>query len=165
MIRAILACEEQGGVGKNGQLPWPHIPRDFQWFMDQTFGHVIVMGRTTWDDPQLGHPMPDRISYVVTSRPESCPAAHGHLSADLLESIVALQDMHPEKTIWIIGGVHLITQTLSVIDQFVLSRIPGQYDCDRFLPMEELNQWKIVWQEAHPEVIFQILQNPNRLSE
>lgn len=158
MIKAILACDEQGGIGKNGKLPWPHIPRDMKWFVDQTFGHVMVMGRRTWDDPQLSHPMPNRLSYVVTSRPETCPEAHGHLSGDLLASIVKLQEIHPDKTIWIIGGENLIKQTLPILDQFVLSRITGKYDCDRFLPMDELNRWKVVWEEKHPEVIFQALE-------
>ena len=75
MIKAILACDETGGVGLNGKMPWPHIPIDFQWFMDQTKGHVMVMGRTTWQDSQLGHPVPDRLSYVVTRNPSVCPEA------------------------------------------------------------------------------------------
>ena len=156
-----MACDNKGGVGVNGQLPWPHIERDFRWFMDQTLDGVIIMGRTTWNDPQLGHPMPDRISYVVTSRPESCPEAHGHLSADLQRSIRDLEQTHPDRQVWIIGGVGLIEQTLPVIDQFYLSRIPGSFECDRFLPMSELDNWSIHSEERYPEVIFQILQNPS----
>ena len=157
MIKAIMACDEQGGVGLNGKLPWPHIPRDYKWFMDQTYGGVLVMGRSTWDDPQLTHPMPNRISYVVTSRPESCPEAYGHLSKDLLNAIQGLKEQHPEQTIWIIGGVNLIAQTLGIIEQFYLSRIPDIYENDRFLPIDELDLWDVSWEEVHSEVVFQIL--------
>ena len=161
MIKAIMACDEDGGVGLNGKLPWPHIPLDYQWFMDRTFGGVLIIGRSTWDDPQLSHPMPDRISYVVTSRPESCPEAYGHLSEDLLNAIQELDNTYPDKTIWIIGGVNLIEQTLGIIEQFYLSRISGTYENDRFLPIDELNRWNVSWEEVHSEVVFQILENPS----
>ena len=161
MIKAIMACDEQGGVGRQGKLPWPHIERDFQWFMNQTIHGVIVMGRSTWNDPQLGHPMPDRISYVVTSRPESCEQAHGHLSTNLCDNIQHLESKYPSKQIWIIGGVNLIEQTLPIIDQFYLSRIPDTYECDRFLPIEKLNAWNVNLEEVYPEVTFQILEQPH----
>lgn len=158
MIKAILACDEEGGVGLDGKMPWPHISRDFQWFMDQTHGHVMVMGRTTWQDSQLGHPVPDRLSYVVTRNPNLCQGANGVIQGDIVESILDLQGKHPEQTVWIIGGATLIESTLSIIDEFVLSRIPGVYGCDRFLPIAELNNWTVVWEESHPEVTFQRLQ-------
>ncbi len=162
MIKAILACDEEGGVGCNGQMPWPHIPRDFQWFMDQTKGQVMVMGRTTWQDSQLGHPVPERLSYVVTRNPDLCPEADGVIQGDIVQQILDLQSFHNSKTIWIIGGATLIEATLSIIDEFVLSRIPGTYGCDRFLPLKDLNEWAVVWEEQHPEVTFQRLQNPHR---
>jgi len=162
MIKAILACDEEGGVGRNGQMPWPHIPRDFQWFMDQTKGQVMVMGRTTWQDSQLGHPVPDRLSYVVTRNPDLCPEADGVIQGDIVQQILDLQSFHNSKTIWIIGGATLIEGALSIIDEFVLSRIPGTYGCDRFLPLQDLNQWPVIWEERYPEVTFQRLQNPHR---
>ena len=160
MIKAILACDEAGGVGLNGKMPWPHIQRDFQWFMDQTKDHVMVMGRTTWQDSQLGHPVSNRISYVVTGNPDVCPEADGVIQGDIVQRILDLQYTHPGKTIWIIGGPTLIEATVSIIDEFVLSRIPGVYGCDRFLPLDELSRWPIVWEDAYPEVTFQRLQNP-----
>ncbi len=160
MIKAILACDEEGGVGLNGKMPWAHISRDFQWFMDQTKGHVMVMGRTTWQDSQLGHPVSDRLSYVVTRNPNLCTEAHGVIQGDIKQRILDLQSKHRDKTIWIIGGATLIEETLSIIDEFVLSRIPGTYGCDRFLPLDALNAWTVVWEEQHPEVTFQRLQ-PN----
>ena len=122
----------------------------------------MVMGRTTWQDSQLGHPVPDRLSYVVTRNPDNCPEADGVIQGDIVQRILDLQHVHQDKTIWIIGGATLIEATLSIIDEFVLSRIQGTYGCDRFLPLTELNQWTTVWEERHPEVTFQRLINPHR---
>ena len=163
MIKAIMACEEQGGVGNKGEIPWPHIPRDFDWFIQHTDGDVIVMGSGTWNDPQLSHPMPNRISYVVTTRPQQAPQAHGYIQGDITSQILQLPQLHPTQQVWIIGGAGLIGQCLRVIDQFYLSRIPGRYPCDRFLPLQELSSWNIEWEEKHPDVHFQILTRPATL--
>ena len=160
MIKAILACDEEGGVGLNGKMPWPHISKDFQWFMEQTKEHVMVMGRTTWQDSQLGHPVSDRLSYVVTRNPDSCEGADGYIQGDIVQAILDLQHLHQNKIIWIIGGSTLVEGTLTIIDEFVLSRIPGVHGCDCFLPMTTLDQWDVVWEEPHPEVTFQRLRNP-----
>jgi dihydrofolate reductase len=32
MIKAILACDESGGVSKNGTIPWPKNLKDLKWF-------------------------------------------------------------------------------------------------------------------------------------
>ena len=32
MIKAILACDEDWGIGKDGDMPWPHNPADLKWF-------------------------------------------------------------------------------------------------------------------------------------
>lgn len=48
-VNAILACDTEHGIGKNGGLPWPHNPADMKWFADNTRDGVVVMGRKTWD--------------------------------------------------------------------------------------------------------------------
>ena len=160
MIKAMLACDVNGGIGLQGCIPWPHIERDFRWFMDHTVDGVLVMGRVTWQDSQLHHPIPDRLSYVVTRDSAACEGAHGIIQGNILTEIQALQQSFPEKTIWIIGGSGLISATLPIIEEFYLSRIHGTYECDRFLPMAQLDQWNLRWSEKHPEVTFQILTNP-----
>ena len=155
-----MACDDKGGVGLKGAIPWPHNPRDLNWFFKHTHGQVMVMGSGTWKDSQLGHPMPDRHSYVVTSKPELCNDAAGCINGHLKEGIHSIQSQHPDKQIWIIGGPGLIGQTLDMIDQFYLSRIPGTFKSDRFLPLEELNRWTVLSREEHPEVTFFVLQNP-----
>lgn len=68
MIKAILACDDKGGVSKDGTLPWPHNSRDLKWFKDNTAGHIVVMGSTTWNDKHMPRPLPKRKNYLVTTR-------------------------------------------------------------------------------------------------
>ena len=66
MIKAILACDDEWGIGKNGDLPWPHNPADLRWFKNNTLNSVVVMGKSTWDSlPRK--PLPNRENLIVTT--------------------------------------------------------------------------------------------------
>ena len=65
MIKAILACDEDWGIGKDGELPWPHNSADLKWFKEITTGGVVVMGKSTWDSLPF-KPLPKRENIIVT---------------------------------------------------------------------------------------------------
>lgn len=129
MIRAILACDENWGIGKSGALPWPHNPADLKWFKASTLNHTIVMGKATWDSLPV-KPLPNRVNVVVSS-------------SDILAKVdvVSISDlrrrmssMDTDQDVWIIGGARLIEGMMDYIDEFHLSQIKGNYNCDTFLP-------------------------------
>ena len=162
MIRAILACDDTGGVSKDGTLPWPNNPKDLKWFKDNTAGHVVVMGSTTWEDPHMPRPLPKRTNVLVTTRKEDYPGADGYISGDLNAELKELEETCPGLIIWAIGGPNMIEQCLDSIDEFYLSRIPGNFDCDTHLPLDKIeDQFSLNWQEAHDEVVFQIWKKTN----
>ena len=66
MIKAILACDQDWGIGKDGDLPWPHNTEDLKWFKESTIGGVVVMGKSTWNSlPRK--PLPNRKNIIITS--------------------------------------------------------------------------------------------------
>lgn len=157
MIKAILACDDTGGVSKNGTLPWPHNSTDLKWFKENTAGHIVVMGSTTWKDPHMPRPLPKRINVLVTSRPKDYEGADMYIGGDVVSGLNLVKLNYPSLITWVIGGPNIVNQSLDVIEEFYLSRIPGNYDCDTHLPLDEIeNKFTLTWQEAHPEVIFQI---------
>lgn len=157
MIRAILACDDEGGVSQGGTLPWPNNSTDLRWFKDNTAGHIVVMGSTTWEDPHMPRPLPKRTNILVTSRKYDYPGADGYINGDLNLELKDLEASNPGLIIWVIGGPNIIKQTLETIDEFYLSRIPGQYECDTFLPLRDIEEkFNLDWEESHDEVTFQI---------
>lgn len=157
MIKAILACDDNGGVSKGGTLPWPNNPKDLGWFKDNTAGHVVVMGSTTWEDPHMPRPLPKRTNILVTTRPQDFPGAHGYIEGDLCDEVKAIEEQFPGVITWVIGGPKIIEQTLDVIDEFYISRIPGDYDCDTHLPLKKIQTlFELDFYEHHDEVTFQI---------
>jgi len=165
MIKAILACDDTGGVSKDGTLPWPNNSTDLKWFKENTAGHVVIMGSTTWDDPHMPRPLPRRKNILVTTRKDDYPGADGYIKGELTSSIAKIAEDHPGIITWVIGGPNIIEQTLGVIDEFYISRIPGEYDCDTHLPLKKIESlFEIVHIEKHPEVTFEIWKKRETIS-
>jgi len=154
MIRAILACDENGGVSKGGTLPWPKNTKDLAWFKKNTNNNTVVMGSKTWKDPLMPWPLPNRKNVLATSQKESFPGADVYIQGDLCSEIKKLSK---KDKVWIIGGINILEQTLEIVEELYLSRIKGKYDCDGFLPLEKIKKmFEKTWTEKHETVEFQI---------
>ncbi len=89
----IFACDEEGAIGKDGDLPWRQSS-DLQFFKRTTLNKTVVMGRKTWDS--LGRALPKRRNIVMT---------RGGLNADVetmsFDEVMALAN---EEEVVVIGG-------------------------------------------------------------
>lgn len=140
MIKAIFACDEKWGIGKNNSLPWPHNPEDLKWFKEQTNSSVVVMGKNTWESLPI-KPLPNRINYVITSDPNITEGYHGRFTSKVnigraIKEMI--ENRFPDDiNIWIIGGAKLFYDCIDIIDEVNISRIEGDYNCDVFFPKTE----------------------------
>jgi len=134
MINAIFAVDFNGGMGLNGTLPWPHNAEDLANFQRLTSGNVVVMGRKTWDDPKMPKPLRDRTVYVATNRPVAYAMP---ISGDLNEKLLAIESAHPDKTIFVIGGVQLLETARPLLDRIYLTHIKGSYKVDTRIYVKE----------------------------
>jgi dihydrofolate reductase len=62
-IIAIAAVAANGVIGTGNDIPW-RIPADWQRFKALTMGHVLIMGRKTYDS--IGRPLPGRTTFVIS---------------------------------------------------------------------------------------------------
>ena len=62
-IIGIAAVAANGVIGAGNDIPW-RIPADWQRFKALTMGHVLIMGRRTYDS--IGRPLPGRTTFVIT---------------------------------------------------------------------------------------------------
>jgi dihydrofolate reductase len=133
LIRAIFACDENWGIGKDNTLPWPHNPADLKWFKECTLGGVVVMGRHTWDSLP-NKPLPNRNNIVITSEVNPTYGPYHFVKYDSYKSTV--KQMSLLQPVWIIGGARLLENSLDIVDEIWISRIQGIYDCDTYLPRD-----------------------------
>ena len=96
-IHIIWAQDENGGIGKNGQLPW-HISEDLKNFKKITSNSTIIMGRKTWDSLPI-KPLPNRENIVLSKS--------SHINVQTYKSYKeCLHELHIKNInkIFIIGG-------------------------------------------------------------
>lgn len=66
-FKAIAAMSENRVIGDGNAIPW-HLPEDFKWFKKTTTGHIVLMGRKTFES--IGRPLPNRKNLVLTRHPK-----------------------------------------------------------------------------------------------
>lgn len=137
MIRAILAHDDQLGIGKDGGLPWPKNSEDLKWFKECTTGSTIMMGRNTWESLPF-KPLPNRINAVVTS--QKIEGSLGCVVANMHDMLDILPQLKEQRDIWVIGGAQLLESMLPYIDEIWLNNVGGNYNCDVYLPKEKITE-------------------------
>ena len=63
MLALIVAVAHHRVIGKDNSLIW-HLPNDLKFFKEKTTGHVIIMGRKTFES--LPFLLPNREHWVIT---------------------------------------------------------------------------------------------------
>jgi dihydrofolate reductase len=121
-------------MGFNGSLPWPHNSEDLQYFKDLTTGHVVVCGRKTWDDPKMPKPLPNRTVYVATHGPV---AYANPVSGDIKDKLLEIEQAHPDKKIFVIGGAKLLEEARDLYDRIYVTHIKGAYRADTRIHVKE----------------------------
>ena len=96
-IHLIWAQDKNGGIGKDGKLPW-HISEDLKNFKKLTSDSTILMGRNTWESLPV-RPLPERRNIVLSSK--KIPDVECYTSVE--ECIEKLDDDGTEK-LFVIGG-------------------------------------------------------------
>lgn len=138
MISAILASSLTGGIGNRGTLPWPRNQEDLNWFRTLTENNIVVMGRNTWEDPQMPKPLPNRINYIISSRNIDIKYRNKArwIPDNVNEHIKNIAVKHPDKKIFIIGGKQVYETTHDIIDRVYLTRFKLNYQADTRINLE-----------------------------
>lgn len=115
------------------------------------------MGSNTWISLQEKAPLPNRTNVVVSSRNRQLFPAADHVIESLnTNTINRLKWIYPKTDIFCIGGAQLITSSLEIIDEFLISRINGTYNCDVFLPWKDITtDFYRVYQQPEKDVTFE----------
>jgi dihydrofolate reductase len=136
MICSILASTNMGGIGNRGTLPWPKHKEDLAWFREHTLNNVVVMGRNTWDDPQMPKPLPERINCVFSNNNLNTFDAR-RLYGDTVEQVKTLHSQFPNRKVFIIGGKELYEATEPVVERVYLTRMKGAWFTDTRIDLDK----------------------------
>lgn len=128
MSKIIVACDLNGGIGKDNKL-LTHLRDDLNFFKEITKNKTIIMGRKTYESLP-GH-LPNR-KHVVISRDLSY--ARNKKDIIVYTSLDSAIDNHPDGII--IGGGEIYKQALEkeLIDTVYLTLILKRFEADTYFP-------------------------------
>lgn len=138
----VAAVAENGVIGDDGDIPWT-IPGEQAQFKALTWGHVLVMGRTTY--ASIGRPLPGRTTIVLTRDPGW--SADGVLVAhSLAEALEVAADL--EGDVMVAGGAQVYAEALAVADEQVLTRVRLSPPGDTHYPAFDPTGWEETSRES-----------------
>lgn len=139
----IAAVARNGVIGRDNDLVWRDRD-DLQRFKRLTLGHVLVMGRQTYDS--IGRPLPGRTTIVVTRQPDwSAPGVTVAHSFD--EALKLAEDASPDKDVYVAGGGEIYRLALPLADRLELTEIDADLDGDTVFPAYDQSAWTEVSRE------------------
>ncbi|SDB88898.1 dihydrofolate reductase [Raineyella antarctica] len=144
-IVAIAAVADNGVIGADGDIPW-RLPGDLPRLKRLTMGHVLLMGRRTYDT--LGRPLPGRTTIVLTRDPDW--SAEGVLVAHDLDTALDLAaEPAPDRIVWVFGGGEIYRLAWDRIDRLELTEVHATPAGDTTFPAVEPDRWVATGREEH----------------
>ncbi|MBW8010620.1 MAG: dihydrofolate reductase [Chloroflexi bacterium] len=145
IVSLIVAVSENGGIGKDGQIPW-HLSDDLKNFKRITMGHHLIMGRVTYES--IGKPLPGRNLVVVTGNPDY--HAEGCDVVPSLESGLKLARERGEEEAFVGGGAMLYGEALEQAQRIYFTRVHAEVQADTFFPEFDESAWVEIESTHHP---------------
>lgn len=133
MISIIAAIGKNRELGKDNKLLW-HIPEDFKRFKELTSGHVVIMGRKTFESlPEKFRPLPNRINFVITR--DINYKVEGVIVCHSIEEAIKNLESKLKDEVFIIGGASIYEQGIKYADKLYLTLVDKVYpNADTFFP-------------------------------
>jgi dihydrofolate reductase len=142
-LTLVAAVADNGVIGNGGDIPW-RIPADFAHFKALTLGHVLVMGRATYDS--IGRVLPGRTTIVLTRDPGW--SAEGVLVAGSLDEALDLAADLPGE-VFVAGGAEVYALALGRAHAQVLTEVHLSPVGDTRYPDFDRTAWVETRREPH----------------
>lgn len=142
-VALIVAHDLERAIGHAGQLPW-HLPDDLKHFKALTLGHVVVMGRKTFDS--IGKPLPGRRNWVLTRDPDwRTPGV------ECFGSWEQVLRQHQVGQLWVIGGGEIYLAALPDVGRIEATEVDTRIaTADTWFPRLHESDWCERARESHP---------------
>ncbi len=146
MLSIIVAKAKNNTIGKDNKLLW-HISDDLKRFEELTTGHVIIMGRKTFES--LGKVLPNRKHIVFSQNPDF---KVNDENVEIVHSMLQLQEyIEDDKENFVIGGAMIYNLLMPYVKKMYVTEIDKDFDGDTFFPRINDEIWKEISRENGPE--------------
>lgn len=143
-ISLIAAIDTNNGIGKENKLLC-HLPNDMKHFKNTTTGHVVIMGRKTYESLGKYAPLPNRTNFVI-SRNKDLKIDGAKVYESFLKGVVEAIQLK-ETELFVIGGGEIYTEAIKFAHKIYLTKIHESFESDTLFPRINLSKWKEIKRE------------------
>ena len=150
----IVAMDEDGCIGKQGDLPW-RLKSDMIRFKDLTEAdgyNAVIMGRKTWDSlPNSFQPLPERVNIVMS---RDIGWSHNEAEVALYHGR-AIEIAYAEACdeCWVIGGAQIYEMFIDRVDEIHVTTVHTSGSGDVKFPEWDRSGWvESIEDELEPDV-------------
>jgi dihydrofolate reductase len=142
VLKILVAFDENRVIGKNNTLIW-HLPADLKRFKSLTTGHVIIMGRKTFES--IGKPLPNRTTIVISRQADL--QIEGVIIAHSVEEAILKAKSISREDIFIVGGAEIYTLSLALADQILVTQLHDIFEGDAYFPEIPMETFEVTEKE------------------
>jgi len=158
-MQFIVACTKNWAIGKSGKMLF-HLPHDLAFFRRVTYGHVVVMGRKTYESLPGQKALEGRVN-IILSRNPAYEASDSEVVHTTEELFALLRQKYPTQKVFLIGGGVLYDELLEECSGGYVTHIEASVeDADTYFPnLEEKENWQrnaLMQTENEGNLAFQI---------
>ena len=123
--KLIAAVDQNFAIGNSGNLLFK-IPEDLKLFKRLTIGHIVLMGRKTFES--LG-------CNIVISKTKKYENDGVITFESLTTAVEYSKQKFPDKDLYVVGGGRVYEESLKYADEVILTRYDRAYeDVDTYFP-------------------------------
>ena len=141
MIKLIVAVAQNGIIGGNNQLLW-RLSADLKYFKSLTTGHVVVMGRKTFES--IGRPLPNRVNVVISRQKNRTYGEHVEVLPSWEEAKRWVANLHPDKDLFVIGGGEIYRLALPDTQIIHRTTVFTTKEGDTSFPDLSVDDWRCI---------------------
>ena len=146
MLSIIVEKAKNNTIGKNNKLLW-QISDNKRRFEELTTGHVIIMGRKTFES--LGGVLPNRKHIVFSQNPDFKVEDE---NVEIVHSMLQLQEyIEDDNENFVIGGAMIYNLLMPYVKKMYVTEIDTEFEGETFFPRINEEIWEEVSRENGPE--------------
>ena len=142
MLSIIVAKAKNNIIGKDNKLLW-NLPEDLKRFKKLTTGHVIIMGRKTFES--IGRVLPNR-KHIIFSQNKGLK--YDDENVEVVHSMLEIKEyIDNDEENFVIGGAMIYNLLMPYVNKMYITQIDKDFEGDAFFPKIDEEKWKIVEEE------------------
>lgn len=150
MFDVILAMTKQGGIGKNGYLPWK-CKEELTLFKQKTMGKNVIMGRRTIESiPEL------KGRNIIALSSQNCQEKYKQVT----KTYSCIKEAIKEDNCIIAGGAEIYSEVFKKYKKFIskvhISIMNDSYECDTFININ-LPEWTVIEKQNFEQFTHYVL--------